>query len=173
MGTPRRHTTRARSHVGQPGVVDRDRGYIALRKTLLGLRSQAVRVGIRGEKGGQRPDPKGPTVAEYATMNEFGTAHVPERSAFRAAFDANEEQYVRRFRDGLKLVLDGKDTIERFLGIIGLQVVSDIQSRIEAGPFVPNSPYTIRRKGSSKPLIDTARLKNSIDFELVSKDGES
>lgn len=32
--------------------------------------------------------------------------------------------------------------------------------------LVPNAPSTIRRKGHDKPLIDTGKLKASINFEV-------
>jgi hypothetical protein len=52
--------------------------------------------------------------------------------------------------------------------LIGMRVVGDIQDRISDGIPPPNSPITIARKGSSKPLIDSGQLRQSISFEVRS-----
>jgi hypothetical protein len=44
--------------------------------------------------------------------------------------------------------------------------VGVIKQRIANGIAPPNSPYTIARKGSSKPLIDTGQLRNSITYQV-------
>lgn len=149
------------------GFTDIDRGYNAAMARLLGLKSQRVKVGIRGEKGADRPDPDGPTVAEYATFNEFGTDQIPERSFMRSTFDANSDRYAKVMLAELGRIIDGKQEIPKMLGLMGLDVANDIQMGIETGDFTPNAPLTIAMKGSSKPLIDTGRLKNSIDFEVL------
>lgn len=46
-----------------------------------------------------------------------------------------------------------------------------IQKEIVNGDFVPNSPETIKRKGSDKPLIDTGRMRQSINYVIQEKGG--
>ena len=38
--------------------------------------------------------------------------------------------------------------------------------KINKGPFTPNAPATVKRKGSSQPLIDTGNLRKSITFVI-------
>lgn len=39
-----------------------------------------------------------------------------------------------------------------------------IKRRLTGGP--PNAPYTIEKKGSSTPLVDSGRLINAITYEI-------
>ena len=41
-----------------------------------------------------------------------------------------------------------------------------IQDKIRSGDFKPLKPETIRRKGSSKPLIDKGQMVNSINIKI-------
>lgn len=49
---------------------------------------------------------------------------------------------------------------------IGLQASSDVKDYIASGSFTPLKQKTIDRKGSSKPLMDTAEMMNSIGYEV-------
>ena len=44
-----------------------------------------------------------------------------------------------------------------------------IQRKIVDGTFEPNAPSTIRKKGSSRPLIDTGRMRQSVNFIIRRK----
>lgn len=48
---------------------------------------------------------------------------------------------------------------------IGRQAQARIRRSIRAGDFAPNSPVTVILKGSSKPLVDTGALFQSITFD--------
>lgn len=52
---------------------------------------------------------------------------------------------------------------------IGVFQKDMVQTTIEDGYFEPNSEATIRRKGSSHPLIDTGTMKNSVNFVIKKK----
>lgn len=52
------------------------------------------------------------------------------------------------------------------LELLGLRAVGDVQSRIADGIEPAISKATAARKGSTKPLIDTGRLRQSIDSEV-------
>lgn len=79
-----------------------------------------------------------------------------------------------------KLATDTRH-VERPLKTIGVYLVGSIQKTIRTGgrpkPFTPLAASTIagrrkgKGKGGAKPLIDTARLLNSIDSQLVSSGG--
>ena len=43
----------------------------------------------------------------------------------------------------------------------------EIQQSIRQLRTPPNSPLTIAMKGSSNPLINTGKLRNSVDFEII------
>ena len=52
---------------------------------------------------------------------------------------------------------------------IGLWAQSEIQQRISDGIPPQNAPYTINKKGSSTPLVDTGQLRSSISFKVVKR----
>lgn len=177
-------------------VRDNDRGMRELLNELRGLGDMHVVAGIRGEMGAQVDPDSGMTVVQYATVNEFGSAlamsdqgivrGIPERSFMRSAFDENREKYKQRLVTELRRLLKSKadgprkpstKTSKRkpvapptgardLLARMGLRMARDIQMKIRRGPFVPNAPMTIRMKGSSKPLIDSGRMRQSIDSEV-------
>lgn len=150
-------------------IRDTDRGY---RKLMQRLRREAkrkhiVRVGVMGPEGQQEHKGSGTTVVEVASYHEFGRG-VPERSFIRSTVDENEPKYrglLRRIGVG---IVQGKVTAKKGLNILGLQIVSDIQGKIESNIPPKLHPSTVAQKGSSVALIDTGQLKNSVVHQVVS-----
>ena len=58
---------------------------------------------------------------------------------------------------------------EQILKELGLFQKDLMQNEIITGDFVPNAPSTIRRKGSSKPLIDTGRMRQAVNYVIKPK----
>lgn len=106
------------------------------------------------------------SLAQIATVNEFGGGNVPERSFMRSTFDENRSKYQKRLERFLVQVIDGKIDLDRALGLMGTIVVRDVKVKIRDLRDPPNAPLTIKLKGSSNPLIDTGRMRQSIDFEV-------
>jgi hypothetical protein len=50
---------------------------------------------------------------------------------------------------------------------IGQAIKRSIVSSIKNGPWAPNSPYTVARKGSDKPLIDTGQAISTVDIRII------
>lgn len=126
-----------------------------------------VTVGIHERAGADRPD-GGATVAEYGTYNEFGMG-VPERSFLRAPLAKNQDIYAEAIVEGIVLLVTKGEPLARSLGLVGEAAASDCREAIVAGIDPPNAPSTIARKGSSKPLVDTGRLRQSITYEVHPK----
>lgn len=153
-------------------VTDKDLGYRDLMKRLGGMHSTQVLVGVRStghelaisDEGivGESLD-----LAEIAAINEFGSSdgHVPERSFLRATIDQHRAEYARELEVAVERMIDGAPPALAY-GRLGLRAVADVQARIRAHIPPPNAPSTIRRKGSSTPLIDTGRLIQSIDYTI-------
>lgn len=141
--------------------------------------------------------PKGTpvTLGEVAIANEFGVGvaggatdfgdeifggqrqgagskhFIPERSFIRSTVDAHAKGDWARESEALKkAVIDGM-TVDTALKRMGMLIKSAIQAKIRSNVPPPNAPATIDRKGSSKTLIDTGQLLNSIDYE-VHREGE-
>ena len=106
----------------------------------------------------------GTSVIDVAEWNEFGTATIPERSFIRAWFDEAEPQLRQDFAALMRTVAAGKRTRAEVLELMGQRMVGQVQARMSAGIPPPNKPATVRRKGSSTPLIDTGVLRSSVTY---------
>ncbi len=124
-----------------------------------------VKVGILEEAGNHE---SGMSVASIAAVHEFGSTdgNIPERSFIRATMDENKGYFTEVTKRMLVEIMFGGE-IRKALGFIGQTIASEIKKRITKGIPPPNKPSTIRAKGSSKPLIDTGRLRSSIAHEVV------
>lgn len=129
--------------------------------------------------------------AALMAIHEYGTedSHIPERRPFRRAFDSNLPAYEKMARQlsrqimtptrraarivgrsvGGKMVRKrGKETGGRImtprkmLALLSEVALGHIKQAISDGLPPPNTESTIQRKGSSKPLIDTGELRNSL-----------
>lgn len=148
-----------------------DRGWNDLMKQVRSVSSGAVKVGVLGSEA-SAPHlgdvDRMLSIVEVAAVQEFGIG-VPARSFIRETFDLHRSKYERQLRELAGKILDRSMTVERALGIMGAQIASDMKARIVEGrpPFTPNAPSTIDAKGSSRPLVDTAQLLNSITWQVL------
>ena len=141
---------------------DFDRGYAETKKRLAEIGKRKVTVGIHG-KDDARGDEL--TNVELATIHEFGAGNNPERSFLRRTLDEHGAEYATYARELALKVIDGKLTSERALGLLGMKVKSDVIRLFDTNQINPDiSDATKARKGSSTVLIDTASLKQAIDF---------
>lgn len=146
---------------------DVDHGYADLERLInkIGKNRSAVVVGITEAEGGKQHSEEA-SISEIATIHEFGLG-VPERSWLRGWFDENRAWIQEEIKKATKAVLEGRLTEERALDLLGMKFVGSIKERISGGgALAPNSPETIRRKGSSVPLVDEGRFIGSITHEV-------
>ena len=152
-------------------VIDRDRGWVKLKAELSraagGMSGKAGIIGTKAAEEHPSADGQPLTNAEMALIHEFGLG-VPERSFLRAAFDKNHPKYLERLNVLTQAIFEGKFTIQQALGLLSLEAASDMRNLIRDGAGVPppNAPATIARKGSSRPLVDTGQLINSISHAV-------
>ncbi len=115
------------------------------------------------------------SVAEVAAFNEFGTSdgRTPARPFLSNSIDLHEEEITKfaekLFKQLCKGRLDAKELMQK-LGVFQKGVV---QKEIVDGTYAPNSPYTIKKKGSDHPLIDTGLMRQSVTFIVQGKKGNS
>lgn len=155
-------------------IADRDRGYRAIKAWLLEMGELYVVVGIRQEEGEKLHDPDGDkefTIADVAAANEFGTedGHIPERSFLRSTFDEKRNTYERMLTKGLEMAIDRAgdfDAVHNALELVGERAKRDVQRKIRTLDTPPNATRTIKQKGVDNPLIDTGRMRQSIDYEV-------
>lgn len=135
---------------------------------LLKLRKAYVKAGVLG--GTTRNDTD-LTNAQIASIHEYGLGKVPARPFIRPPFDIMRDQYLTMLRNGFKKAASrmSPDLFRQLLGLIGQKMVADIKNYVTQGTGVPPplSSATIKRKGSSRPLVDSGQLLNSITFQVV------
>ena len=118
----------------------------------------SVRVGVL--ENATYPD--GTPIAMVAFWNEYGTRTSPVRAFFRTTVSENKKNWVLSVQNLMKIHNDPKQV----MGLIGKRMQEQIVQSINTWSDPPNAPYTIAKKGSSKPLIETGVLMGSISFEV-------
>lgn len=96
---------------------------------------------------------------------------IPERSFIRATFDEKSDEIGERAESAVTAIINGAD-VSKALARTGQYIEGEIKRKIGSGPFTPNSPATIRKKKSSKPLIDTGHMRQSVRYEIGDRSDE-
>jgi hypothetical protein len=145
-------------------VVDLDHGFNAILENLEETAKRQILIGIQeGSKTHldakkERIREPGISIAQYAAANEFGTDNIPERSFVRSTFDQRLNDIMEITIGQLGLVIDREISLDVAYNRIGLAVTGMVQQKIREIRSPPNSPITIEKKGSSKPLIDFGQM---------------
>lgn len=112
-----------------------------------------------------------------AMAREFGNSEIPARPFMKQTVDNHVDEIdetCQGFLDELMGVAQsGKNAsdadVQKAMNGIGSFMVALMQEEIVNGDFEPNSPVTVERKGSDKPLIDTGHMRQSIHFYIHEK----
>lgn len=145
-----------------------DKVWRDLVRRIEGIADKHAKVGVVGQAADDDHD--GLTNAEIAAVHEFGTedGHIPERSFLRATFRDQRDKLVAMQVKACKAILAGKMDARRALELIGAWGAGAVKMFITRGAnLAPLAPITIKRKGSTRPLVDTGQLVNSITFVVV------
>lgn len=158
-------------------VREKDQGAGKLLANLKALSKLTVRVGVLDEapkKPGTAADGKAArgsraTLLGVAAAHEFGApaAGIPQRSYIRATVDLKRAEIEKVQADLAAQVAAGKIDGRTALARLGAFVQGLIQQRIAEGIGPALKPATVRRKKSSKPLIDKGQLRSSITFKVT------
>lgn len=105
---------------------------------------------------------EGNTIGDIATWMEFGTQTVPQRSFIRGWFDERQPEIQATLKQELRQAVQGKRPLAQALERAALRLEGSVKDRIRQHIPPPLSPATVKRKGSSTPLIDTGALRNAI-----------
>jgi len=153
------------------GIRDTDKGMEEIRKQIAALSQLSVKVGIIEGSGSK----KGVSIAEYAAYNEYGVPgkkkkwQIPPRPFIRG-FIENESEAIKATQEKLyKLVSEGKMDAATAIARLGQFAQDGIKRYIIGGDFEPNAELTVQRKGSSRPLIDTGTMRNSIRYQVETR----
>ena len=149
-------------------VNDKDLGLNKILKEIKKFEGAVVKAGILEGSGSV----DGVSIAQYATWNENGVAgkkgkwKIPPRPFIKGWVANNQKQIASTIQRLYGEVASGNITADEALKRLGVFAKSGIQSYIRRGDFVPNAPSTIRKKGSSQPLIDSGTMRNAVNYEV-------
>ena len=104
-------------------------------------------------------------MAAIAAYNELGTSTIPPRPFMSQTVSSHGDEISKAIADGCSVVMEGGSAAEA-LDQIGSKVKGLIQNEMASGNFTPNAPETIKKKGSSTPLIDTGRMMQSVEYAV-------
>lgn len=139
------------------GIADKVAAHLAgIAKQMSG----SVEVGFL--EGATYPD--GTPVAAVAAWNEFGTENSPARPFFRNMIAKESPSWPAKMAGAYKATGgNGQKT----LALMGDDIEGALKQSINDLTAPPLAPSTIKRKGFSKPLIDTAHMVNSTGNRVV------
>ena len=166
------------------GYTDTDKGMKDILAEIQNLKSMCVKVGVTDDVGAESHGDGGPTLAQIATWNELGVLarrrrvkatephgdgkwFIPPRPFVRGFADNKREEIADTLAKLMKLVSGGKLNAEDAIAKLGIYGQSGVRKYLRDGSFAPNADSTIARKGSSKPLINTGTLRNSIRYQVI------
>ena len=148
-------------------VDDIDLGYEDIIQSIIEDNEKEVEIGYYNE---QTSGDIG--LGELAAIHEYG-AGVPTRPFMRRSFDSGVNDIFAMEKDLIGSMIDGNIDKETVYEVIGDFHKAQIQNGVSGKTLglQENAQVTIDQKGSDTPLIDTARLINGTQVNIVNKNG--
>lgn len=113
--------------------------------------------------GATYPD-DGTPVAQVAFWNEYGTSQTEARPFFRTMIAVESFAWPDLIGKAAKHYgYDGKSVLQ----FMGVKISEELQQSIAGWRYPGNAASTIAKKGFDKPLVETAHMQNSVDFEVM------
>lgn len=96
------------------------------------------------------------------------TTHIviPERAFLRNGYDENKDEVIRKAENALSDVLGGTMSPDQLFELVGLLLSSKIKDYARELDSPPNHPYTVDKKGSSNPLVDSGSMIGAITYKV-------
>lgn len=111
--------------------------------------------------------PDGQKPGYIARLMEYGVPqfNIPARPFMAFTVKRNREAWNRFISRNFR----GKEYSYPLAVRFCETVRQDIKTEIEIGDFAPNSPSTIKKKKSDRPLVDTGHLMESIIYKIIAE----
>lgn len=126
-----------------------------------------IKVASPSKKGSKhKPYADSSELATIATTNEYGSIskNIPARPTVGPSVDKNRNKLKSLQAKLIDKVFAGKMSVETALDVLGEFMVAAIKREISLLVAPVLSPKTIKRKRSTKPLIDSAQMRNSVNY---------
>ena len=144
--------------------------FIAYEKNLQQFKDSVVKAGILA-KDGRENHSEGITEFQIGMNHEFGVPekNIPRRSFIRVPIENNIKEITKLIENNHKLVSENAMSAKVALDRIGIKAQNTIKESFRNNDWKPLKRATVKRKGSSRPLIDTGQLIGSISY-IVEKE---
>lgn len=108
-------------------------------------------------------------LASQGLFLKKSTSHIviPERSFIRAGWDANESDVLDKSEEFLKDAFVLGISAQSIMDAMGQEARDVLKDYARDLRDPANHPFTIQRKNSSNPLVDTGNMIQSIDYEIL------
>lgn len=96
------------------------------------------------------------------------TSHIviPERSFLRTGADKHEKDVQKKANEFIADVIAGHVSVETFYEMLALELRGKIQEHARDLDNPVNHPFTVERKGSNNPLVDSGGLVSRMEVEV-------
>lgn len=147
----------------------------AMKITLEKFSKQAVFVGVPSDHSQRKEAGENNAALAYIHDNGAPAANIPKRGFMRPGIKASKIRVVKVLGVAAKAAMDqNTEAIEAGLNKAGLIAQNSIRKVINDGvaPALAESTLEARRRRGrtgTKPLIDTAQLRNSISYVIRKK----
>jgi hypothetical protein len=143
--------------------------FAKLRKQLEDLQTHKAQVGLFEDTASRKPG-RG-EISDNPSLgyeHEFGNMedNLPQRSFLRMPLMAHMGE-VLKFDWLRRIRMNGTKSAVKLLGVLGEETVQEAFATGGFGQWAPLSPRTIKRKGSSRILIDSAQLRKAVTSRVV------
>lgn len=146
----------------------KDLGKAKIERELKAARKLVALVGIPSDAKRHEDNPN-IGLAEIAFIMEKGSVvnNIPARPFMQQTRQRNEKRMMGLSKKLLKAISNGSTTAMDAIKKLGASYEGAMKRIFIEGSFAPNAPATVRRKKSSRPLIDTGLLRQSIKHKVA------
>lgn len=137
----------------------------SLKDGLKNLKKFRVLVGVPEQNASRAGETINNAELAYTMSHGSPLKNIPARPIIEPVLEKNKDQITKMFKAAGEKALDNKDIKNEYekIGMFAKNAVIKNFTDPDNG-WSPNSPVTIRKKGSDMPLIDTGSLRKSIDY---------
>lgn len=126
----------------------------AIQKILDRYKSNSVlAVGFPKSEVGGQAYPDGTPVIDVAIHNNFGTERIPRRDFMGPGGQLALKEVAPIARARVAKINTGEKSVEQVLEEMGIKAADQFKKAIKDLKEPPNAPATIKRKGTSNPLV--------------------
>lgn len=146
----------------------KDLGKAKIERELRAARKLVALVGIPSDAKRHEDNPN-IGLAEIAFIMEKGSTvnNIPPRPFMQQTRTMNEKKVAGLSKKYLSAISTGKMSAMDAIKKLGASYEGAMKKIILTGAFAPDAPATARRKKSSRPLIDTGLLRQSIKYKVA------